>query len=156
MDGEGSDMAIRMSRGNGWSFTERDKHASVANEPANASEMRAFVCDFLEAAEVPEHVIDEVLMAVGEVVANACRHGRLEAKPGIVEIHCDRRDRLVSIQICDDGPGFDVDRVMSSGVPDILSQGGRGFFLMRQLMDNVHVQSDHSGTVVTLERHLPR
>lgn len=149
-------MAIRMSRGSGWSFTERDKHASLANEPANASEMRSFVCDFLEAAKVPGHVIDEILMAVGEVVANACRHGRIESRPGIVEIHCDRSDSHVSIQICDDGPGFDVDRVLRSGVPDILSQGGRGFFLMRQLMDKVDIESNHSGTVVTLERHLPK
>lgn len=149
-------MATRMSRGKRWSVTGRGKHASVANEPANASEMRAFVCDFLEAAKVPDDIVDEVLMAVGEVVANACRHGRVDTKPGVVELHCDRREGLVAIRICDDGPGFDVGRVMESGVPDVLSQGGRGFFLMRQLMDKVDVESDHSGTVVTLERRIPK
>ena len=149
-------MAIRMSRGNGWSFAERDQHTTLANEPANASDMRAFVCDFLELAEVPAHVQDEVLMAVGEVVANACRHGRRPTGGGRVDVICTRRDRTVAITITDDGPGFDVESAIQPGVPDVLSQGGRGFFLMRQLMDKVNVESNDQGTSVTLERVLPK
>lgn len=149
-------MAIRMSRGNGWSFAERDQQTTLANEPANASDMRAFVCDFLEMAKVPTHVQDEVLMAVGEVVANACRHGRRLAGGGQVSVFCTCRDHTVSITITDDGPGFDVQATMQPGVPDVLSQGGRGFFLMRQLMDKVNVESSDSGTTVTLERILPK
>jgi anti-sigma regulatory factor (Ser/Thr protein kinase) len=148
-------MAIRMNRGNGWSFAERDQHATLANEPANASDMRAFVCDFLEAAKVPTHVIDEILMAVGEVVANACRHGRALAGNGKVDLFCDRNDKVVSIRVTDDGPGFDVAAVFDAGVPHVLYEGGRGFFLMRQLMDKVDVQSGPTGTVVTLQRALP-
>jgi anti-sigma regulatory factor (Ser/Thr protein kinase) len=45
---------------------------------------------------------------------------------------------------------------MHAGVPDVLSQGGRGFFLMRQLMDKVGVDSDPSGTTITLERALSK
>ena len=149
-------MAIRMNRSSDWSFAERDQKTTLANEPANASQMRAFVCDFLEGAKVPTHVIDEVLMAVGEVVANACRHGRADSGRGRVQLQCGRRDHGVVVCISDDGPGFDVDRILHAGVPDVLSQGGRGFFLMRQLMDKVDVQSDHSGTTVILERNLPR
>lgn len=147
-------MAISMSWGKEPSSAHRGERASLPNEAANASDMRAFVCTFLETAGVPADVIDEVLMAVGEVVANACRHGRAPSRPGNVDLRCERRDRVVSIQISDDGPGFDVAEVLREGVPDILSQGGRGFFLMRQLMDKVDVQSGDSGTTVILERHL--
>jgi anti-sigma regulatory factor (Ser/Thr protein kinase) len=149
-------MAIPMNRSSGWSFAESGQKTTLVNKPANASEMRAFVCDFLEGAKVPTHVMDEVLMAVGEVVANACRHGRASSGDGEVRLQCNRRDQVVMIRITDDGPGFDVDKVLHVGIPDVLSQGGRGFFLMRQLMDKVDVQSDGSGTTVTLERHLPR
>jgi serine/threonine-protein kinase RsbW len=149
-------MAIRMNRSSGWSFAERDQKTTLPNEPANASEMRSFVCDFLEDAKVPTHVIDEVLMAVGEVVANACRHGRAASGDGQVVLRCARKDQVVVVRISDDGPGFDVDQVLHAGVPDVLSQGGRGFFLMRQLMDKVDVHSDRSGTTVILERRLPR
>lgn len=149
-------MAIHMSRGTGPNFAGRGQSTSLPNEPAKASDMRAFVCRFLEGADIPPDVIDEVLMAVGEVVANACRHGRAPSRPGVVDLRCERRERAISIQISDDGPGFDVGKVLHEGVPDILSQGGRGFFLMRQLMDKVDVESGDSGTTVFLERILPR
>lgn len=149
-------MAIHMSRGTDPNFAGRGQSTSLPNEPAKASEMRAFVCRFLEDADIPPDVIDEVLMAVGEVVANACRHGRAPSGQGVVDLRCKRAERAVSVQITDDGPGFDVDEVLHGGVPDILSQGGRGFFLMRQLMDKVDVESGDSGTTVILERTLPR
>jgi anti-sigma regulatory factor (Ser/Thr protein kinase) len=146
-----------MNRGNGWSFAERDQqHTILVNDPVNASDMRAFVAEFLSEAAVPEGVIDEVLMAVGEVVANACRHGRRPAGDGRVELWCEAKDRSIWVTVSDDGPGFDVEHVLEEGVPDVLSQGGRGFFLMRQLMDRVNVESNDEGTTVTLEREVSR
>lgn len=147
-------MSTRMSPG-GWSFADRGHKVALPNDAARASDMRAFVGDFLDRSEVPEHVSDEVLMAVGEVVANACRHGRRPAGGGEVELECTVRDRNVSVKVTDDGPGFDVGSVLADGVPDVLSQGGRGFFLMRQLMDRVDVTSSSRGTCVILERQLP-
>lgn len=146
-------MPTRMTPG-GWSFAGGDQKIAVPNEAARASDMRAFVGRFLGRAEIPEHVSDEVLMAVGEVVANACRHGRRASGGGEVQLECALRDRHVSVKVTDDGPGFDVDDVLPSGVPDVLSQGGRGFFLMRQLMDRVDVSSSPEGTCVVLERVL--
>lgn len=147
-------MPSRMTP-NGWSFAERDQKVAIPNEAARATDMRAFVGHFLDRAAIPEHVSDEVLMAVGEVVANACRHGRRPAGGGEVELECVMRDHHVCIKVTDDGPGFDVERVLPAGVPDVFSQGGRGFFLMRQLMDRVDISSSPEGTCVILERELP-
>lgn len=147
-------MAIRVNRGKGWRFAERGPQTAVPNEPSNASDMRAFVADFLAQAQIPEHVADEVLMAVGEVVANCCRHGRAMKGTGEVAIRCEMRDSCIEITVTDDGPGFDVESVLETGVPDLLSSGGRGFFLMRQLMDRVDVDSSAAGTTVVLERKL--
>ena len=146
-------MAIGMSRGKGSAQSEGQ--LALPNQPAHASDLRAFVGGFLGDARVPQDVIDEVLMAVGEVVANACRHGRAEVLPGLVEVCCELRSGLLSISIRDDGPGFDTRSLSSLEPPDLLSQGGRGFFLMRQLMDKVEVDSNPRGTTVTLERQLP-
>lgn len=147
-------MPIRVSRGKGRSVSGRDRPTILPNEPANASEMRSIVADFLARERLPEDMIDEVLLAVGEVVANACRHGR-NPSGGQVFINCELRDNQVIVTVTDDGPGFDV-RILAEGVPDLLSLGGRGFFLMRQLMDRVMVESDDSGTTVVLERSLPK
>ena len=147
-------MAIRVNRSGGPNRTTGGHQAALPNEPANASEMRSFVTDCLSDASVPEHVADEILLAVGEVVANACRHGRRPTAPGEVALRCEVRDSHVAIAVTDEGPGFDVKTVIHTGVPDLLSSGGRGFFLMRQLMDSVDVDSSPSGTTVCLERKL--
>lgn len=149
-------MGIRVNRGKKWSFASRNQQKTLPNDPANASDMRAFVGSFLAGVEVPEHVIDEILMAVGEVVGNACRHGRPARGNGKVGLRCELRDHHISVTVTDDGSGFDVDRGLQSRVPDLLSQGGRGFFLMTQLMDRVDVASNNRGTTVVLERDLPK
>ena len=147
-------MAIRVKRSGGRDRATSGRQTALPNEPANASDMRSFVADCLTRASVPEHVADEILLAVGEVVANACRHGRRPTAPGEVALRCDIRDSHVAIAVTDEGPGFDVKSVMRTGVPDLFSAGGRGFFLMRQLMDSVDVDSSSSGTTVCLERKL--
>jgi anti-sigma regulatory factor (Ser/Thr protein kinase) len=138
-----------------WRFATRAEKRAFPNNPRDARAMRAFVGEFLTSVEVPEHITDEILMAVGEVVANACRHGRIPAKPGDVTVDCDLASASVTLTVVDEGPGFDVDGVLGNGRPALLSPGGRGFFLMRQLMDRVDVEADHNGTTVTLCRELP-
>ena len=149
-------MAIGVNRGKRRRIAERDSRSAIPNDPANASDMRSFVADFMSGAQITEDVADEILMAVGEVVANACRHGLRTTGIGEVGLRCEVHDSLIAIAITDDGPGFDVESVIQAGVPDLLSSGGRGFFLMRQLMDRVDVDSSAAGTTVVLERKLNR
>lgn len=129
--------------------------ATFPNDPREASSMRAFVGDFLSNSPISEDLADEILVAVGEVVANAVRHGRDRSNPGEVQVNC-RIDRShISIEVIDCGPGFNVHSVLHADMPDLLSPGGRGFFLMRQLMDDVSVDSSGDGTSVVLRRKLP-
>lgn len=134
----------------------RGPHETFLNDPREATNMRAFVSVALTTAEVPEHIADEILMAVGEAVANACRHGHRPTRPGEVGVSCHTVDSSVSVAVSDEGPGFDLDAVLGAGTPDLLASGGRGFFLMQQLMDRVDVEVNAHGTTVTLGRDLPR
>ncbi len=139
----------------GWRFAQRASRQAFPNDPRRATDMRAFVADFLTEMDVAEDTAAEILMAVGEVVANACRHGRRPTQPGNVKITCEREGPVVCIAVVDVGPGFDVDAVVGKGMPDLLSSGGRGFFLMHQLMDDVDIDSSRRGTKVVLQRRLP-
>jgi len=56
------------------------------------------------------------------------------------------------ILVSDDGPGIDLDFVRQNGLPDRFSSGGRGMFLMNQLMDSVEFESSERGTTVLLKR----
>lgn len=138
-----------------WSVATRADSGAFPNDPRNAHDMRAFVADFLHGVQVPEEITDEILVAVGEVVANACRHGRRPTRPGRVTMSCDIAEASVTVTCDDEGPGFDVAAVLGDVTPDLLSPGGRGFFLMRQLMDRVDVESDRTGTKVVMCRELP-
>jgi anti-sigma regulatory factor (Ser/Thr protein kinase) len=59
---------------------------------------------------------------------------------------------MLTITVTDDGPGF-APAEMDDGLPDPLASGGRGLFLMKELMDDVSIVSG-PGTTVTLTRRI--
>ena len=57
--------------------------------------------------------------------------------------------------IADQGRGFDPDHLPDPLAPENLLRGtGRGIFLIRSLMDEVHFRQLHPGTELTLVKHL--
>ncbi|MDQ3953906.1 MAG: ATP-binding protein, partial [Actinomycetota bacterium] len=61
---------------------------------------------------------------------------------------------VVSVTIADDGPGFDVTRLETTELPDPFASGGRGLFLMRELMDEVKFETSDRGTTVVVRRQV--
>jgi anti-sigma regulatory factor (Ser/Thr protein kinase) len=57
----------------------------------------------------------------------------------------------VTVIVVDDGPGFSSDREMSQPM-DPFAAGGRGLFLMREMMDELQIDSSSEGTTVRLTR----
>jgi serine/threonine-protein kinase RsbW len=63
-------------------------------------------------------------------------------------------DALV-IRIADQGKGLDPDTLPDPLAPENLLRGsGRGIFLIRSFMDEVHFRQLHPGTELTLIKHL--
>lgn len=124
----------------------------VPNEPVRIAEIRSFVAGFLADLRWPVVVSQEVLLAVGEAAANASRHGRRSAERSEIRVLCTSTEDGVAIEVADDGPGFDPASVVVSDLPDRFAAGGRGLFLMRQLMDSVEIDSSDAGTTVTLRK----
>ena len=126
----------------------------VPNEPARISDIRRFVAAFLADLRAPVEVSSDILLAVGEAAGNAYRHGRgLEGRSEI-RVRCEYQRPDLEVAIADDGGGFDEAAVARRGPPDPLSQGGRGLFLMRELMDDVAVAPSPAGTTVVMRRTL--
>lgn len=84
-----------------------------------------------------------------EAISNAMLYGN-ENEPGRrvrVELHV--RPGEVRARVADEGRGFDPARVPDPRLPEnIMRPDGRGIFLMRALMDEVHFNPD--GNAVTL------
>ncbi|MBB5959259.1 anti-sigma regulatory factor (Ser/Thr protein kinase) [Saccharothrix tamanrassetensis] len=94
----------------------------------------------------------DLIIAVNEAVSNAVEHAYQDNDPGVVRIEGEvRPDGRVSVRVADDGRWR---------VPPVeLSDRGRGLLLMRENVDEVHVERTPTGTSVTLvfaPRHAAR
>jgi serine/threonine-protein kinase RsbW len=98
---------------------------------------------------------DNLAVALAEALSNAAVHGnRLRAGTEVeVKVEVVPGDRA-AVLVTDSGAGFDSTCVGDPTEPArILTPGGRGVYLMRQLVD--HVEYNHTGNEVrlTMERH---
>ena len=132
-------------------LNEPARELVLPNEPARSRDVRAFVASFLSDIRAPVELSNDVLVAVGEAAANASRHGRRTEGRSEIRIRCAVEGADVTIMVADDGPGFEVGEV-DDELPDRYASGGRGLFLMRQLVDQATFVSSQDGTTVTLRR----
>jgi serine/threonine-protein kinase RsbW len=96
-----------------------------------------------------------VTMAVREAAVNAVLHGN-EYDPGKqVEVGLENTGKSLVFTIADEGHGFNPDALPDPLAPENLLRGtGRGIFLIRSLMDEVHFRQLHPGTEMMLVKHL--
>jgi serine/threonine-protein kinase RsbW len=96
-----------------------------------------------------------IAMAVREAAINAVLHGN-EYDPGRqIEVSLENTGRDLVITIADQGRGFDPGKVPDPLAQENLLRGtGRGIFLIRSLMDEVHFRQLDPGTELTLVKHL--
>jgi threonine dehydrogenase-like Zn-dependent dehydrogenase len=85
------------------------------------------------------------LRVLGEALANAIVHGNRCDPEKMVHVFVavnEHGDLLVSVK--DSGSGFDPSRLPNPTAPaNLFAPHGRGIFLIRQLMDEVHFKFDH-------------
>ncbi|MEA2446489.1 MAG: phosphoserine phosphatase RsbU/P [Actinomycetota bacterium] len=126
----------------------------IPNEPQRTREVRQFVADFLADLRAPIDTTYDILLAVGEAAGNAAKYGARKEIRSEMRIRCVLEDQTVRIVVADEGPGFDLSALSGHASPDPLASGGRGMFLMNQLMDELDVETSPSGTTVTMSRRI--
>jgi serine/threonine-protein kinase RsbW len=96
-----------------------------------------------------------ITMAVREAAVNAVLHGN-EYDPGKqVFVTMENNGKSLVIKVSDQGKGLDPDTLPDPLAPENLLRGtGRGIFLIRSFMDEVHFRQLHPGTELTLVKHL--
>jgi len=112
--------------------------------------LRAIVAAQGRAAGLNRLAVEELALAVSEVVTNALVHGRA---PRHVWTYV--ADGRFVCRLEDGGSGL-RDPLAGYFPPDPRSLGGRGLWLARQLCDVVEIASDAEGTIVALQVRLPR
>jgi serine/threonine-protein kinase RsbW len=120
---------------------------SVPASPSRLAGLRRAVRADLRG--VSDEVADDVVLALSEAATNAVLHGSSGGQPIQVVVHVN--DDWVEASVLDHGPQ------PPSGFPaesdtDELRAGGRGLWLLRQLVDEVRLERVKLGTRVTLRR----
>jgi len=110
--------------------------------------------EFAERAGFDEDTVPNIVMAVREAAINAVLHGNAyNPEKQIVASFETNSDDLI-VRIADQGPGLDPANVPDPLAPEnILRGSGRGIFLIKAFMDEVHFRQLHPGTELTLIKH---
>jgi len=96
-----------------------------------------------------------IAMAVREATITAVLHGNEYDPARHIEVTLENTGEDLKISIADEGRGFDPEKVPDPLKEENLLRGtGRGIFLIRSLMDEVHFRQLHPGTELTLVKHL--
>ena len=98
--------------------------------------------------------LSDLAVALAEALSNAAIHGnKLERERRVaIRVTVQPGVRAV-IEVKDDGQGFDHSQISDPTDPErLLTPGGRGVFLMRQLVDRVEYENGGSRVRLTVER----
>ena len=101
--------------------------------------------------DLNQEVVDDVLLALDEAVSNAIRHGSRGGEQVLVTVESD--DEWVEMTVRDGGPTPRLPRLPAEP-PPVLQTGGRGLWLILQLVDEVRLQRIEDGTRLTMRRRV--
>ncbi len=117
-----------------------------------ASKTAKAVADYMD---LDEEKTAEVTMALIEACINAFEHGK--STENNVYIKFILKDDALVIEIKDRGKGFDSSKVEMPEISKKLHserKRGWGLQLMRELMDDVKIESSEIGTTITMTKKL--
>lgn len=134
-------------------------HETLALEipaaPEQVGLVRRRVAEHARALAFGDDDVDALTLAVGEACNNAVSYGGVDAPGPTVSVICSLpKPNHIQIDIQNQGNHFYPDLAVLSALPDPgeFATHGRGFALMRALVDDVQVLSDGRNTVVRLTK----
>ena len=137
-------------------LTESELHEAMTL-PSTLSTVEAIenkTAEFAQKAGFDEDTVSQIAMISREAAANAVLHGNRKDPGKQVRVRFGLTAESLSIQVADEGDGFDPESVPDPLSPEgLLKPSGRGIFLMRAIMDEVHFRQLSPGTEITLVKH---
>jgi serine/threonine-protein kinase RsbW len=139
---------VSESRAGRLSYSLKSTMESVAEVEAAADKLAA-------EAGLDEDERFHVTMAAREAAVNAVLHGNEYDPAKQITVSFENTGTALVITVADQGKGLDPDSLPDPLAPENLLRGaGRGIFLIRSFMDEVHFRQLHPGTELTLIKHL--
>jgi serine/threonine-protein kinase RsbW len=128
---------------------------SLSSTMESVSEVEAVADKLAEEAGLDEDERFHVTMAVREAAVNAVLHGNDYDPAKQITVSAENTGKALVFTIADQGKGLDPETLPDPLAPENLLRGtGRGIFLIRSFMDEVHFRQLHPGTELTLVKNL--
>ena len=93
--------------------------------------------------ELSDETLADLKLALTEACSNSVRHAYRDGREGTVEIVYELRPDRLTIEVMDDGPGFDY--VEADGEDRELTEGGLGIAIIRSLSDEFELGERSTG-----------
>jgi serine/threonine-protein kinase RsbW len=102
-----------------------------------------------------EDDLHKITMSVREAAVNAVLHGNAYDPSKKIMVAYESSPNTLAITITDEGKGLSENEVPDPlAEENLLKTSGRGIFLIRSFMDEVHIRDLHPGTEITLVKHV--
>jgi anti-sigma regulatory factor (Ser/Thr protein kinase) len=117
---------------------------------ASVSKARREITSFARSCNLLSGDVSDIALAAGEACNNAAEHGHVMG--GHFTVACSYDNGEFSIEVADEGCGFDPSGKGECVDPESLGMRGLGIFIMRSLMDDICFTMNPWGTCVRLTK----
>lgn len=136
-------------------MAEEKYSLEIESNPNNLITVEEFVNYFVKDLGIPEEKMNGIMLSVTEATTNAIIHANKCDPNKTVRISAKVENGKLVITIKDEGIGFDPTKIPDPTDPDnLLKDSGRGVYLMRFYMDDLHYNVTPTGTETVLTLNL--
>jgi serine/threonine-protein kinase RsbW len=121
-------------------------------EPRNCREARIAVAELVARMPFDPDEIDAIVLAAGEAVTNAIRHGSPNGGDNKFTLDVGCFDDHITIEVTDEGCGLNC----APAPINLVDPGGRGLYIMEQICDSVEYTTCDCGWKVRLTKYTTR
>lgn len=120
----------------------------IPSDPKYVSMVRRAVQSIARSLGFSEEVAGNIELSVAEALTNAVEHGSPRSKGSAVAIVCRIDEDKLTIDVRDQGPGFEMPGLREPW--ESLDERGRGLRLIYHLMDTVRVRHTPRGSRIRM------
>lgn len=129
--------------------SDKAKKIILQSSLKEMEKLEPFVRELQEWVSLGQEQRNRIMLPLSEAVNNAILHGNKLQEDKSVTVVAKLKNQLLTVSVEDEGTGFDPD-----DLPDplkeenLLKEGGRGIYLIRQYADDIEFQKN--GSKVTM------
>jgi serine/threonine-protein kinase RsbW len=136
--------------------TQDHAELSLPSELPSIDRVEEVAFAFAERAGFDDATASNIGMVAREAAVNAILHGNQFDRSKNIHAAFELSAESLTIRISDQGPGLDLDAVPDPLQPEnLMRTSGRGIFLMKAFMDEVHLRQLDPGTEIALIKRRP-